>query len=124
MDIVTLVNRTSKPLEGCFDGQRYVLGPHGQKAMMANAAEQMKRQNPLMGSEDPTDPRSPTFLAGIKEWDDDISSLEQSDAIERFDRSLTDGEGPKARPLILRGSKGSRMKVAIDDDNPVGIVTV
>ena len=123
MDIVTLVNRTSKPLEGCFDGQRYVIGPRGEKAMMANAAEQIKRQNPLMGSEDPSDPRSPIFLAGIKEWDDDVSLLEQSESIERFDRSLTEGEGPKARPLQLRASKGSRVKVALDDDNPVGIQT-
>jgi hypothetical protein len=125
MDIVTVVNRTSKPVEGIFDGQPMVIPPHGRKAMLSNAAELVKRQNPVMGSEDPTDPRSADYLLGVEEWGDDISPLEQSDAVERFDRSLvTDPQGQKAKPMDLHAKRGSRVKVAIDDDNPVGIQTV
>lgn len=123
MDIVTLVNRTSKPIQGTFDGRTYVLGPHEQKPMLANAAEKVIEQNPQMGSEDPSDPRSPVFLCGVKEWGHDITPLEQTDAIERFDRTLVDNGGDKAKPLALRGNRGSRVKVSLDDDNPVGIQT-
>ena len=84
MDIVTVVNRTSRTVEGTFDGRPIVLAPHAEVPMLANAAEKVKEQNPLMGSEDPADPRSPTFLVGIKEWKDDISPIEQSNAEERF----------------------------------------
>jgi hypothetical protein len=124
MDIVTLVNRTSKRIEGTFDGRTYVLGPHEAKPMLANAAEKVMEQNPQMGSEDPADPRSPEFLCGVKEWGHDISPLEQTDAIERFDRSLVENGGDKATTLRLKGSRASRVKVASEDDNPVGIQTV
>jgi hypothetical protein len=89
--------------------------------MLSNAAEKMKEQNPCMGTEDPADPRSPEFLIGVVEWKDDCSPLEQSDEEERFDRSLVDNGGNKAVKLNLKGGRPSRVKVALDDDNPVGI---
>ena len=123
MDIVTIVNRTSVPVEGTFDGRVSVIPPHGRTPMLANAAEKIKSQNPLMGSEDPADPRSPTFLLGVVEWNDDISPIEQSDAEERFDRSLVDGPGAKAIKMNVGSKKTTRVHVALNDDNPVGIDT-
>lgn len=52
------------------------------------AGEMVKRQNVLMGSEDPENPRDVEYLLGCEAWGDDISHLEQSDAVERLDRSL------------------------------------
>lgn len=125
MQIVTVVNRTSRPVEGIFDGKRTIIGPHKRIPMLATAAEMLKRQNPVMGTEDPFDPRSPDFLVGIEEWGDDITPIEQSDKLERFDRSLVPDGGSKAVELNLRAKgKPSRVKVSIDDDNPVGIQTV
>ena len=123
MDIVTVVNRTTRTVEGTFDGRTIVLAPHAEVPMLANAAEKVKEQNPLMGSEDPADPRSPTFLVGIKEWKDDISPIEQSNAEERFDRSLVDGPGAKAVKMQVGGKRLARVHIALHDDNPVGIET-
>ena len=125
MDIVTVVNRSSQSVEGIFDGQPIVIPPHGKKAMLANAAELVKRQNPVMGTEDPGDLRSPQFLLGVLEWGDDLSPIEQSVAIERFDRSLVhDAEGQKAKPMAMKGARQTRVRVAIEDDNPLGLQTV
>lgn len=124
MEIVSLKNRTSKDVKGRFDGQVITIPAHGAKSMLSHAAELVKRQNPLMGSEDMNDLRSPQFLLGVEEWGDDVSPIEQSACEERFDRSLVnDLDGQKAKPMRMTGGKGSRMKVALDDDNPVGIQT-
>lgn len=122
MEIVTVVNRTSQPVEGIFDGKRTVIAPHARLPMLYHAAEHLKRQNPVMGTEDISDPRSPEFLVGIEEWGDDISPIEQSDKQERFDRTTVGDGGSGAVEMNLRPKgKPSRVKVAIDDDNPVGI---
>lgn len=124
MEIVTVVNRTSRPVEGIFDGQVIMIPAHGRTSMLKNAAELVKRQNPVMGSEDPADIRSADFLVGVVEWGDDLSPIEQSDKEERFDRSLVEStEGRQAKAMPIAGKRLSRLKVALNDDNPVGIDT-
>ena len=127
--MVTAVNRTTGPLDAMFDGQPVVIpagyavvekdvdgkkrqeivgtGPGGAPKGLPLpyfAAEMVKRQNPVMGTEDPEAPNVFDSLVGILEWGDDISHIEQSDALERIDRELLDDEAQSARP-IRRGSK-------------------
>lgn len=84
MQYVTVVNRTKKPLEGVWDGHRYAI-PVGKSSHPAIVAEAAKRQNPVMGSEDPYTMEM-DYLVGIEEYGDDCSPIEQSPAIERFSR--------------------------------------
>jgi hypothetical protein len=137
--MVLVVNRTTRPLDAMFDGQPVVLlpgymlapkegdeekdkpklvivgaGPAG--AVVTNslpyfAAELVKRQNPVMGTEDPEAPNVFDSLIGVVEWGDDISHLEQSDAIERLDRELLDDDAQRARPTArskANKKRGSR----------------
>lgn len=119
--LVSVVNRSTKPIDGMFDGQPVILkpgykveldekkkpsivgaGPGGaafSDSLPYFAAELLKRQNPVMGTEDPEAPNVFDSLVGIVEWGDDISHLEQSKAIERLDRELLDDSAQTARPL-------------------------
>lgn len=150
--IVNAVNRTTGPLDAMFDGQPVVIpagyklvGEEGQQTVVGAgpggepltyplpyfAAEMVKRQNPQMGTEDPGNPRDFECLIGIKEWEDDISPLEQSDAIERLDRGLMDDEAQGARPKetsmgrkMARDKKNKRGGRTFSDANlrnPMGI---
>lgn len=101
MELVTVVNRTSRNLEGVWDGKHYTIPP-GASAFPIVQAEAFKRQNPVMGSEDPR-LGVLTYLIGIVEDRDDCSPLEQTDAIERWDRSKLAG----ARPTeVVPGDNG------------------
>lgn len=84
MQLLTIVNRTTKSLEGIWDGRHYAIPP-GRSAFPVVQAEAFKRQNPVMGSEDPRTGEV-QYLIGIEDQFDDCSPLEQSDAIERWDR--------------------------------------
>ncbi len=129
--MVTAVNRTTSPLDAMFDGQPVVLvagyvregedanaaivgaGPGGSvrgNPLPYFAAEMVKRQNPRMGTEDPTDPRDFESLVGILEWDDDVSHIEQSAAVERLDRELLDDEAQTAKSI--RTSSGRKLEKA------------
>ena len=93
MELVTLVNRTSKELRALWNGIRYPLAAHSKQALPVIVAEAAKRQNPLMGSEDPRD-GSMEYLVGIEEQGDDCSPIEQAPAIEKWDRKKLPGAGP------------------------------
>lgn len=133
--MVNAVNRTTGPLDAMFDGQPVVLVPGyklvddpekegKQKVVGAGpgesvvtnalpyfAAEMVKRQNPLMGSEDPENPREFESLVGIMEWGDDITHLEQSDKMERIDREMLDDEAQTARAIrTSSGRKADKLK--------------
>lgn len=92
MPFVTLVNRTSKTLRGVWDGKSYDIAP-GKSEFPDYKAYKFKDQNPVMGSEDPYTLEK-QFLIGIVENGDDVTPIEQSDAIERFDRSKLVGARP------------------------------
>lgn len=85
MEVVTVVNRTSKIVKGTWDGRPRDIQPHGRIALPLLAAEAFKRQNVVMGSEDPSD-GSMLYLVGIEEHGDDISPIEQTNAITRMNR--------------------------------------
>ncbi len=101
MDFLTVVNRTSKPLQVTWDGKHTTLVP-GKNALPAIVAEAAKRQNPIMGSEDPVSLQM-RYLVGIEEQEDDCSPVEQSPAIQRIDRNKL----INARPTeVVRGDNG------------------
>lgn len=137
-NLVTLVNRTTKPLEGTFDGQvvripaGYVddgtgkivraLDQYGAPivtTLPANVAAIVKSQNPMMGTQDPLNPAPDDYLIGVEKWPagrkDDLSHVEQSDSIELIDRSAIGDESRErdAEVIKARGSKKSRASVAV-----------
>lgn len=70
-------------------------GPGGSVLMEALpyfAAERAKRQNPVMGTEDPQNPNSFESLIAVPEWGDDYGYMGQTEAIERLDRSMLPAE--------------------------------
>ena len=82
-DFVTLVNRSSKTLEGVWDGRHYQITP-GKHEFARIKAEKFRDQNPIMGSEDKYSGEK-QYLIGIVENGEDVSPTEQSDAISLAD---------------------------------------
>jgi len=80
MEYVTLVNRSSKPLKGTWNGRHFDVKP-GEHMLPRKVAEAIKRQNPIMGTQG-FEIWDVQYLVGIKEQGDDISPIEQSDSIE------------------------------------------
>ncbi len=108
-DIVTVVNRSSKPLSAFFDGRQYQIAPRSKKFLTWQVANALKRSNPIMGTEDPysLSMKACDFLIGVVEWGDDCSFIEQSAAVERFDTSmLPDSE----KRQLARNARPSRHK--------------
>lgn len=94
--VFTLVNRTSKTLNGTWDGRTYDLTP-GKHSFPEIQAVKFKDQNPLMGSLDPYTGNM-IYLIGIEDLNDDCSPIEQSDAIEQWDRKKLGGLPVEVRP--------------------------
>lgn len=69
------------------------------------AAERAKRQNPIMGTEDPYQANSFETLIAVPDWGDDYSYKPQSDAIERLDRSQLPEEAQVAKVIPGRGRR-------------------
>lgn len=90
MQYVTLVNRTSKNLVGTWNGRQYTIAP-GKHEFPEAQANKFKEQNPVMGSEHPYTLEK-QYLCGIVEYKDDISPIEQTNAVERIDRSKVFGD--------------------------------
>lgn len=82
-----------------WDGRRYPLEPHSKQAYPTLVAEAFKRQNPVMGSEDPYTGEI-QYLVGVEEWGDPLSNLEQSQAITKLNRAawVATDEVVKAKP--------------------------
>lgn len=102
MRLVTLVNRTDKILHGTWDGRHYDIQP-GLNTFPELQALAFKRQNPVMGSEDPITGYM-DFKVGILEDNDMVEPLAASkESIERWDRSKLAG----ARPTeVVPGDNG------------------
>ena len=91
-DIVTVVNRTSKPLKATWDGRPYDLPP-GETMLPRIVAIAARFQNPIMGKGTPLEDwnvRS-EYLVGIKEENDPIDPVEQTEAPQRWDTVLVNG---------------------------------
>jgi hypothetical protein len=86
MEIVTVYNRTSKPVTGLWDGKPRVIPPHGKQAFPEVVAEAIKRQNVVMGSEDPFTGEM-QYLVAILEFGDPQDDIEQTNSITRMNRA-------------------------------------
>ena len=87
MELCTVVNRTSKSLSGKWDGKPYTLAPFSREAYPILVAEAFKRQNVIMGSEDPYTGEM-KYLVGIEEQGDPIDPIEQTNVITRMNRAM------------------------------------
>ena len=95
-EIVTVVNRTTKKLDGCFDGKHYTLPPGEIPARYTyEQALFFRAQNPIMGKSSPLEDWNSRseYLIGIKESGDDCSPVEQSNAPQRWDSAAINGPG-------------------------------
>lgn len=97
---VTVVNRTSKPLQFKFDGVTNTLKPGENPGIYESLAGFAKSKFPIMGTEDPYNPIDFDCLIGVKEWGDICDPIEQSDAVERLDRSKL------PEPILKDGARG------------------
>ena len=111
MEVLTVVNRTSKTLAGTWDGRHYDIPP-GKSSHPAIQARKFREQNPLMGSEDPQTLFS-QYLIGIEEDGDDCSPVEQTASPERWNRAKT------ANPNV-QVVKGNGALYATERHSPLG----
>lgn len=98
-EIVTVVNRSSKPLEGTWDGKHYAIPP-GESHFSRIQAIAFRYQNPIMGKGSPLEDwniRS-EYLIGIKEDGDPLDPVEQTDAPQRWDTGTLTGDYILVRP--------------------------
>lgn len=101
MELVTVVNRSSKVVNGKWDGKPYVIKPRGKVALPAIVAEAIKRQNVVMGSEDPYTGEM-NYLVGIEEYGDPIEPIEQTNDVTRMNRQKLN----RPDEVIVKGDNG------------------
>ncbi len=101
MQLVTVVNRTSRPLSGKWDGRDYTVPP-GKSSHPVIIAEAIRRANPIMGSDDLSTGQL-QYLIGIEEQGDPTFPVEQSDEIELYNRGLAKNAVPI---VIIPGNTG------------------
>lgn len=119
-DQVTVVNRTSQRLTAMVDGRQFVFPPYPAQVKIPRfAADLACRQLPVMGTENPFAPSQFECLIHVIEWHgDEVTPTEQSEAIERLDRSqidlptLPDGRGVGAFATIGRVADHRKLALA------------
>lgn len=121
MEYCKVINRSSQPVEGIFDGVRYVWQPNEEKMLPNNVAELCKRQNPVMGTEDFADINSAEYLLALPS--DDASPIEQTEKAERFDRDTIGIDQTQQVVELNLKTKGKKTRagVALNAPNPTGI---
>lgn len=106
-EYVVLVNRTSKNLEGVWDGKVHIIKP-GKNEFPKDKAIKFVEQNPVMGSEDPRTGQM-TYKLGIEELHMPIEPLSDeflaqfSGSIEKWDRTKLTGARPSE---VVPGDNG------------------
>lgn len=103
---VTLINRTTRNLGVRYDGEDIVIKPGENPGFPKEAVPFARKQNPLMGSRHPVDPRRYTSLVGVKDTKDDCSPIPE--AVIRTGEAtleLVDRSGK------VHGIKGRKVKV-------------
>ena len=109
MEIVTVVNRLNKAVEGTWDGKRYEIAPLGEVAVPTLVASAIKRQNPIMGSGNMWDGEAGMtgrmqYKVGIKESGDPCTPLGTvKEGVERWDRDKLVGARPSQ---VVDGDNG------------------
>jgi hypothetical protein len=105
MQYVKIVNRTTRKLRATWDGRVYEIAP-GAHSFPQIVADAFKRQNPIMGSEDPYD-MVMDYLVGIEEAGDPITPLTDEEAfpkeLERWNRKKLIGAKPSE---VVAGKAG------------------
>jgi len=86
-DSVTLVNRTSDPLNVRYDGEDITLQPGENPGFPLVAVGYAKRQNPLMGSKHPINLNKYISLVGVKGTKDDVTPIPQ-EVLDRAARKM------------------------------------
>ena len=102
MRYVTAVNRSSKVLTGTWNGRQYSVEP-GKHMFPENVAKALKRQNPIMGTQDNRF-LTMKYLIGIEDYGDDCSPVEQSNSAELWDRNTLPPAQRKAE--VVPGDNG------------------
>ena len=118
-EIVTVVNRTSKPRQGTYDGRPYDLPP-GESKHILREAYYFRFQNPVMGRCTPIEDWSSKseYLVAIKELGDDCSPMEQTDAPQRWDSQMVNGPNVE----VIRPRGGGFVPERLPTGNSGGIV--
>ena len=93
METYTIFNRTTKTLQGTWDGRHYDIGPGETQMHPESVALAFKRQNPQMGSLDPST-GSINYLISIKELEDPLTPIEVTNAPEVWNREKLAGARP------------------------------
>jgi len=115
MEFVQIVNRSKANLSVMFDGRRHVLVP-GLNTVPSELVAMAKRQNRVMGTEDPLNPLDFESLIGVPDVDD-CSDQEQSRKVEALDRSLmVDPKRRAAKPV--KATRGQSRSMVSGDDLP------
>ena len=99
-EILTLINRTSKPLDVTQNGRTIVLKP-GRNPVTSDWVRFAKQQHPRMGTFDPSGLQG-EYLVAVEGMDPEdhctmIPPGEEHKSIERFDRSQMDAEAQSAQ---------------------------
>lgn len=103
-ETVTIVNRTSKMLQGTWNGRPYDIPP-GESRFSRLEAVAFRYQNPIMGRGTPLEDWSvrSEYLIGIKEDGDPITPVEQTNAPQRWDSEILNGSNTE----VIRPRGGS-----------------
>lgn len=101
MQVLTVVNRSNRPLSATWDGRQYTIQP-GKSAHPVIIARKLKYDNPIMGSDDPATGQL-QYLVGIEEEGDPTTPVEQSEEIELYNRKNLRGAIPV---MVVQGNTG------------------
>lgn len=109
LDLVEIGNRTSKTLAITYDGKQWPVPPYPQTIHVPRiVAQKGVAQHPVMGTEDPAAPTSYESLLFVVGWQGrdggpmPNTPIEQSDAVERLDRSLMDRDAQNVAVVAKR----------------------
>jgi len=128
MQYAKIVNRTGRDLKGTWDGKIYELKAHGAYQYPLAVCQAIKRQNPIMGSEDPYT-MVMDYLVGIEEEGDVLTELTDQEAfpheIERWNRKKLIGAPDTTVIAGKNGLFAHEKNSAIPADGPAtsGFVT-
>ena len=119
-DSVTLVNRTNRVLSCRYDGEDIALMPGDNPGFPQVAVPYAKKQNPLMGSKHPNDPRRYISLIGVKGTKDDCTPIPE-EVLRHADTKLEvvdrDGEfhgEPMGKRVLLKKSGYTVYEAAVE----------
>jgi hypothetical protein len=114
----TFVNRTDRPLPFRFDGREYYLRPGDNENFPRVLVRYAMDQCRIMGTEDPLNPKRYDSLCGIKGVHDTSPVKQNTEALERWDRSKMPGRGKKGKPIA--GDPVTAFEARVAEADPGG----